>query len=206
MVVALGTVATAQSAAPEPASPTDDVWLHNFNLRVLALPEGSFDLPLLALTVGGYFKYNNSTDPIDSRLGGALTSIGYRRNYGGDFTLTATKMVTQLGRPLILTAGGRASSAAALGFLGFSNHWSATEGNAAVLPTSWLLLAFELRQNGNPYKEIPGLIEHADDWYGVDLGWIINSRATLVGGYGIFGTLANSTANNAWWLQVKYEF
>jgi len=185
---------------------SDDVWLHNFNLRVLALPEGSFHLPLPALTVGAHFKYNNSTDSINSKLGGALTSIGYRHNTGEEFTLTATKMFTQLGAPLILTAGGRESTAEALGFLGFSNQWRATfEANAAVLPTSWLLLAYEFRQNSNPYKQIPGLIENADDWHAFDVGWIINSHATLVGGYGIFGTLANSTANNAWWLQVKYE-
>jgi hypothetical protein len=73
------------------------------------------------------------------------------------------------------------------------------------LPTSWLLLAYEFRQKADPYKHIPGLINGEDDWHGFDAAWIINSHATLVGGYGILGRLANSKADNAWWLQVKYE-
>ncbi len=184
-----------------------DVWLHNFNLRVLALPENSFDLPLPAVTVGGHFKYNNGIKDINDRLGGALNSIGYQRDYGADFTITGTKMFTQLGgHPLILTAGGRLSQAANLGFLGFSDKWRPTfEGSVIFLPTSWLLLAYEFRQKHDPYQQIPGLVKGEDNWQAIDASWIVGSHATLVAGYGIFGTLANADANSAWWLQLKYE-
>ena len=204
----LGTLPDAIRSATGIDIKRDEVWLHSFNARLLALPEGSLDLPLPALTVGGQFKLNDGINTINNRLGHALNGIGYHRDYGGDFTLTASKMFTQLGgHPLILTAGGRESQAANLGFLGFSNHWNTTfEGNAAFLPTSWLLLAYEFRQKADPYGDkLKPLINGEDDWHGFDVAWIINSHATLVGGYGIFGTLANSTANNAWWLQAKYE-
>jgi hypothetical protein len=184
----------------------DDVWLHSFDVRVLALPEGSFNSPLPALTVGGQFKFNQGIHQINHSLGGALNGIGYHREWGGDFTVTATKMFTQLGQPVIITAGARESQAANLGFLGFSNDWNATfEGSAIYLPASWALVAYEFRQKTDPYKKIPGLINGEDSWHGFDASWIINSHATLVGGYGIFGNLANSKADNAWWLQVKYE-
>jgi len=189
---------------------TSDVWLYNFNARFLVLPENSFNTKWLpAITIGSDFKYNSDISDINHRLGGALSSIGYRRSTGDDLTLTATKMFPTLvfGRPLILSAGLRESQAADLGFLGFGHEWSATfEGNVAILPTDWLLVAYEYRQKRDPYGQIPGLIDAEDNWHALDVSWIINKHATLVAGWGDFGTLANSNADGAWWLQLKYEF
>ena len=108
---------------------------------------------------------------------------------------------------LILSAGLRGSSAANLGFLGFANSYSVTfEGNVVYLPTDWLLVAYEFRQKTDPYKTIPGLINGEDNWHAIDVSWLINKNATLVGGYGVFGTLADSEASGAWWIQLKFEF
>lgn len=188
----------------------NEVWLYNFNARFLVLPENSFKTKWLpAITVGTQFKYNSDIGEINQRLGGALSSIGYESSTGADFTITATKMLPKLafGRPIILTAGWRESQAANLGFLGFGSDWSGTfEGNVAILPTDWLLLAYEFRQKDDPYGTIPGLINGEDNWQAIDASWIINKHATLVAGVGNFGTLANSNADGAWWLQFKYEF
>jgi hypothetical protein len=189
---------------------TSDVWLYNFNARFLLLPENSFNTSWLpALTLGTEFKYNGNIADINQRLGGALTSIGYNHSSGEDLTLTATKMLPKFafGRPLIVTAGWRESQAANLGFLGFGQDWSGTfEGNVAILPTDWLLIAYEFRQKQDPYGQIPGLINGENNWNALDVAWIINKRATLVAGVGNFGTLGNSQADAAWWLQFKYEF
>lgn len=187
---------------------TEEAWLHNLNARVLAVKENSFDQPLPAVTVGGHLKFNDGIDDIDDRLGGALASIGYDRDWGLDATLTATKTIPNVfNRPLILSAGVRGSQGANLGFLGFSDEWAATfEGNVAYLPTDWLLIAYEYRQKPDPYDKIPGLIEGENDWHAIDVSLILGRQATLVAGYGRFGTLANADANDAWWLQLKYEF
>lgn len=127
-----------------------------------------------------------------------------------DYTLTASKTLVHdltLKRPLIVTGGLRNSEASNLGFLGFGNDRHTTfEGSVAYLPTDWLLVAYEYRQKTSQYSEIPGLVEDENDWNAIDVSWIINKHATLVAGWGAFGTLANSTENGAWWLQFKYEF
>ncbi len=196
-----------------------DVWLYNFSARALLIKENSDDLKWLpAVTFGTNFKYNGDIAAINDKLTGALTAIGYARDYGVDFTLTATKTLRTafFGRPLILTAGLRGSEAADLGFLGFSDKYTASfEGSIAVLPYDKLLLAYEFRQKSSPYGTIgPGgtinvpnlLIGGENNWHGFDIAFIASKHTTLVAGLGIFGNLANTDANDAWWLQLKYEF
>jgi hypothetical protein len=210
------TVGTTAASIPIDNS---DVWLYNFSTRYLAVKENSNDLKWLpAITFGADFKYNGDIAEIDTKLGHALTGIGYARDYGVDLTLTATKTLGKafFGRPLILTAGLRESEAADLGFLGFSNKYAASfEGSIAILPYDRLLLAYEFRQKTSPYGTIgPGgtinlpnlLIGGENNWNGFDAGYIINKHTTLVGGLGVFGNLANANANDAWWVQLKYEF
>ncbi len=196
-----------------------DVWLYNFNVRGLLVKENSGDNQWVpAVTFGADLKYNADINNINHELSGALTEIGYAHDTGVDFTLTATKTLGQafFGHPLILTAGLRESEGAELGFLGFSDKYTASfEGSIAILPFEKLLLAYEFRQKTSPYGTIgPGgtidvpnlLIGGENNWHGFDIGYIISKHATLVGGFGIFGNLANTSANDAWWLQLKYEF
>jgi hypothetical protein len=189
-----------------------DVWLHTFSIRGLLIKEntciGGFESP--AITAGIHFKYNSGIADINSRLGGALNGIGYRRENGADFTLTATKTIPPdvLGRPLILTAGLRLSQAAELGFLGFGESYHATfEGNVVYLPLDKVAVAYEFRGQTNPYTYgLDPLIGGENNWHAFDVGYILSSHATLVAGYGIFGQLANTQENGAWWLQLKYEY
>jgi hypothetical protein len=186
-----------------------EVWLYNVNARGLILPENSFNWQWVpAVTAGAHFKYNDGIRSINDRLGGALTSIGYRNPDGFDFTLTASKTLPNVfGRPLIVSAGGRASEGAQLGFLGFANHYNATfEGNIAYLPTDWLLVAYEYRGKTDPYGQIPGLIGKENDWHSLDVSWLANSHVDVTAGICYFGVLANARADSAFWLQLKYEF
>jgi len=188
-----------------------DVWLHNFNVRGLLLEENAFGTKWLpALTAGAHFKINDGINSINNRLGGALSGIGYDRDWGIDYTLTASKTLLDkwtLNRPLIVTGGLRLSEASNLGFLGFGDQYKATfEGSVAYLPTDWLLVAYEYRQKANQYSTIPGLVGKEDDWHAIDVSWIINKHATLVAGWGALGNLVNGNENGAWFLQFKYEF
>lgn len=214
----LGTLPMAiRDATVSPTNPTgidiehSDLWLHTFNVRTLLVKENSCfgDIALPAITFGVHLKYNDGIDSVNQHLGGVLTGIGYRRSNGEEFTLTATKTIPPevLGRPVIASVGLRESNAANLGFLGFSDHYNATvEANVACLVTDKILFAYEFRQKTDPYGTIPGLINGEDNWHAVDAAYILSNHATLVAGWGNFGTLANSEANGAWWLQLKYEF
>jgi hypothetical protein len=205
----IGTLPDEIAAATGVAVEKDHVWLHNFNLRGLILPENSFDAPLPAFTLGAHYKYNEGVEQIDKRTGRALSAIGYSSDNAPEFTATLTKMFPKLvfGRPFIVSAGLRASQGAQIGFLGFSNEWDITfEGNAVYMPLDWLVLGYEFRQKNDPYKKLGRLVGDEDDWHAFEGGFVIGSHATLVAGYGLFGRLANTWADDAWVVQTKIEF
>jgi hypothetical protein len=192
------------------------LWLDNFNIRTLLWKENDclFGFEAPAITAGVTLKYNSDISTINQELHNALSGIGYRRDEGVDFTLTATKTFPKLllDRPLIVTTGLRLSEAADIGFLGFGDTYRATfEGNVAWLPWDKVLVAYEFRQNADPYGKIPNgvggyLIGAEDNWSAFDLALIVNKHSTLVAGWGLLGNLANTEANNSWFLQYKYEF
>jgi hypothetical protein len=187
----------------------EDVILHNFNVRGKLIEENSFGLPLPAITAGVHFKYNYGMEDINRRLGNAFDTIGYDKNYGVDYTLTATKMFPKLafGRPVIASAGLRFSRAAQLGLLGFGDTCRASfEGNVVCLPTDWLVLGYEFRQKHNPYGQIAGLIEDEDNWHALSASVIVNKHLTISALAGLFGNIANANADNSWGIQLKYEF
>jgi len=213
----IGTLPTAiNTAFSDPTLINNtDVWLYNFSGRVLVVKENADDNEWVpAITVGADLKYNGDIASINNKLGNALAGIGYARDYGTDITITATKTLAKgfFGKPLIVTAGLRESEAADLGFLGFSNTYATSfEGSVAILPFEKLLLAYEFRQKSSPYGTITStsgvpLIGDENNWHGFDAAYILSKHTTLVGGLGLFGNLANANANDAWWLQLKYEF
>ena len=187
----------------------DSLCLHHFNARAMVLEENSFNLPLPAVTVGVHFKYNDGIGDINRQTGHTLSSIGYDRQYGVDYTLTVSKTFDKLcfGRPLLLTVGLRNSRAAQVGLLGFGGTCKTTlEGSAACLITDQLLVAYEFRQKNDPYTHVSDVIEHEKNWHAVSLTYVVNDHITVTGAWGCLGTIANSTADGSFLLQVKYEF
>ena len=126
--------------------------------------------------------------------------------------MTKTFPELLLDRPVVASAGLRLSEAADLGFLGFGDTYHATfEGNVSWLPYDKVLLAYEFRQKTDPYGTIPNgvggyLVGGEDNWHAFDLALIPNKHSTIVAGWGIFGNLANTKADNSWFFQYKYEF
>ena len=186
------------------------VELHNFNARFQILKEGEFDQKWIpAVTVGAHYKYNDSYDAINSQLVGTLNAIGVTKNDGVDFTLYASKLFTQLPRPVLLELGGRATEGVWNGLLGFTDSYNFLfEGNAVVFVTSNLALAAEYKQEatGYNYNAAPSLIGKAGDWWTIDAAYVVNKHLTLAVGYGHFGTVLNNQANGVWGVTTKWEF
>ncbi len=186
------------------------VELHNFNARVQILKEGEFDQKWLpALTFGTHFKYNASYDDINSQLDGTLKAIGVTKNDGVDFTLYASKLFTQLPRPVLVELGGRATEGVWNGLLGFTDRYSFLfEGNVVVFVTDSIALAGEYRQQNTDYNynKVPSLIGKAGDWWTIDAAYVVNKHLTLAVGYGHFGTVLNNEANGVWGITTKWEF
>ena len=188
--------------------PTDEVQLHNFNARFQILKEGEFDQQWIpALTAGVHYKYNDGFDQLNHDVGGALSSHGIRDNNGVDYTLYASKLFTQLPRPVLLEAGGRATKGVWEGLGGFSDNYSYLfEGNVVVFVTGNFALAAEYKQQPNNYRPIGSLVRKEGDWWTIDAAYVVNKHLTLAAGYGHFGNVLNHDANGVWGITTKWEF
>jgi len=196
-----------QNATKVDISPKD-VQLHNFNARLQVLKEGEFDQKWIpALTFGTQFKYNDSISQIDHELGRALSKAGIEHDAGEDFTLYASKLFTQLPRPVLVELGGRATEGVWNGLAGFTSKYDFLfEGNVVAFVLPQLALAAEYRQQPNEYKPIGSLVRAEGDWWTLDAAYVVNSHLTLAAGYGHFGNLLNHKANGVWGLTTKWEF
>lgn len=185
-----------------------EVQLHNFNARLQLLQEGEFGQKWIpALTFGAHFKYNDGIRQIDNDLGGALSAAGITHDVGEDFTLYASKMFTQLPRPVLVELGGRATTAVWNGLGGFTSKYDFLfEGNVVVFVTGKFALAAEYRQQPNEYKPVGNLVKAEGDWWTLDAAYVVNNHLTLAAGYGHFGNVLNHEANGVWGVTTKWEF
>ncbi len=186
----------------------EEVQLHNFNARLQLLKEGEFSQKWIpALTFGTHYKYNDGIGQIDDDLGGALSTAGITHHDGVDFTLYASKLFTQLPRPVLVELGGRATEGVWNGLGGFTSKYDfLLEGNVVVFVTSNFALAAEYRQQPNEYKPIGNLVKAEGDWWTIDAAYVVNNHLTLAAGYGHFGNVLNHEANGVWGVTTKWEF
>jgi hypothetical protein len=186
-----------------------EVQLHNFNARYQILKEGEFDQKWIpALTVGVHYKYNDGISEVNKEVGGALTSVAHIPNHDGtDFTLYASKLFTQLPRPVLLELGGRATEAVWDGLGGFTDEYNfVAEGNVVVFVTDNLALAAEYKQQPRDYTAIGDVVRKEGDWWTIDAAYVVNNHLTLAVGYGHFGNVLNHEANGVWGVTTKWEF
>ena len=186
----------------------DEVQLHNFNARLQVLKEGEFDQKWIpALTAGAHYKYNDGINEVNDEVGGLLASHGISRQQGVDFTLYASKLFTQLPRPVLLELGGRATKGVWEGLGGFTDSYSYLfEGNVVVFVTGNFALAAEYKQQPSDYQAIGSLVRKAGDWWTIDAAYVVNKHLTLAAGYGHFGNVLNHEANGVWGITTKWEF
>ncbi len=180
------------------------VKLHNLNARLLLVEEGDVTP---AITAGVHYKSNQGIDRINADLGGLLHTSGIESNDGTDITLYASKLFKSLPRPLLINAGLRATKAAHIGLLGFTDDYHVVlEANAVLFLTGDFALAAEYRQKPNDYTPVGTLVQAEDDWFTIDAAYVVNNHLTVAAGYGHFGAVLNHKANGVWGLTTKYEF
>jgi len=186
----------------------NEVELHNINARFQFLKEGEFDQKWLpAVTAGAHFKYNDGISEVNNETGGALAAAGISRHYGVDYTLYASKLFTQLPRPVLVELGGRATQGVWEGLGGFTSSYNFVfEGNVVVFVTSNIALAAEYKQQPRDYKAIGNLVRKEGDWWTIDAAYVVNKNLTLAAGYGHFGNVLNDEANGVWGITTKWEF
>jgi hypothetical protein len=187
----------------------DNAWMHVWSIRGKLIEEDSFGLPLPAVTAGVSFKYNDSIQTIDERMGHALRAAGLDKSNGVDYTLTTTKTICDpwLGRPLSLTAGMRFSNGAQMGLMGFENscHFS-VEGGVRYFPTDWLAVGYEFREKPDVYDDIPGVYGHEESAHAITADIRVTDNLTISTGWVMMGHVANGSADCGWTLGMQWDF
>jgi len=158
-----------------------DYHKNNIGAKFVILPENSFDTKFLPeISVGTIYKTTSDKILRDSILNGYHT-----RGSGEDWYAVATKTITQLPLPVVLSAGVLSSEEFATGVLGFTNERRETAfGNVDVVLPHGFALGYEIKQ-GEEYDHIANA-----NYWDVHLAWLANKNLTLVLAYADTGRYA----------------
>jgi len=139
---------------------------NNLGSKFLLLPENYGDNPFVpAISVGGIWK---TTD-------GALGTFD---NEGWDAYVVATKLITQLPRPVLLSGGLLYTDELVTGVFGHdSSHDLTWFGNVDVLPFSNLALGVEYKQ-GAEFDDFANA-----SYWDAHVAWFANKNVSLVAAY-----------------------
>jgi len=120
-----------------------------------------------AISVGAIEKTTSLDHPIP----------GLDRN-GVDFYLVATKLITQLPLPVLLSGGILSTRGWVTGALGFDDHRDETGfANIDVLPTKNIAVGWEFKQ-GAKFSDFKNR-----DYWETHIAWLPTKNLTLVGSY-----------------------
>jgi hypothetical protein len=140
---------------------------NNVGAKLLLLKENYGDLKFIpALSVGSVWKHTSLDTPV-----GIDTS-------DFDYYLVATKLITQLPKPVLLSAGVISTKGRVLGVYGFDKDRKENFfANIDILPFKNIAVGFEYKQ-GAKFKNF----KNADYW-DAHLAWFANKNLSLVAAY-----------------------
>jgi len=136
----------------------------NLGAKLLLIPENAGNNAWVpAVSVGTLYKSTDYATANDAAF---------------DYYVVATKLITQLSRPVLISGGILSTKEQVTGVYGFNDQRDLTLfGNIDVLPTSWLALGLEYKQ-GATFDTF----KNADYW-DAHAAWFVNKNLTLVAAY-----------------------
>jgi len=164
------------------------------------LDENAFDtkwVPAIALGVKYRHTDSNTTSAMDLKHAGL------------NYYLVATKLITQLPYPVLVSAGLQRSDEVVYGMVGHNHYGTGFFANIDVLPSENVAIGVEYRQGikvGNTSK-VADNIENADYWNG-HVAWFVTKQLTLVGAYVYTGDTKKDKlgVGDGFVLSVQYQF
>lgn len=144
----------------------ENIQKSNIGTKLLLVPENLGDRKFVpAVSVGAVWKTaSNVADGSDDS--------------GADFYGVATKLITELPRPVLVSGGLLSSREQVTGVFGFNDERKLTGFlNVDILPLPNLALGYEFKQ-GSQYDEF----KNANYW-NLHLAWFVNENLTLIGAY-----------------------
>lgn len=143
----------------------DTIHKDNVGAKLLLIPENAGNHAWVpAVSVGTLYK---STD-----FSAAANDASF------DYYLVATKLITQLPKPVLVSGGVLSTEEQGTGVFGFNDHRDTTFfGNIDVLPVSNIALGLEYKQ-GAEFDNF----KNANYW-NAHVAWFVNEHLTLVAAY-----------------------
>ena len=171
---------------------------NNVGAKFLILEENSFGSKFFpAISVGTIYK---ATSDKPLRQAGLLTL----RASGEDWYIVATKTITQLPVPVILSGGLLSSEEYVTGVLGFNNKRKTTGfANIDVVLPHGIVVGYEFKQ-GEEYATL----KNANYW-DAHLAWLANKNLTLIAAFTHTGSVQSTTnkgLGNGFVLSAQYAF
>jgi len=122
-------------------SSVDSIHKNNVGAKFLVLKENSFDTNFVpAIAVGTQYK-QTSFDPV------SVLGVSTAKKHGEDYYVVATKLITQLPRPVLISGGVREEQGYGTGALGFDHDYKATGfANVDVVAHDKVIVGAEYKQ------------------------------------------------------------
>ncbi|MDD5155126.1 MAG: DUF3034 family protein [Candidatus Omnitrophica bacterium] len=171
---------------------------NNLGAKLLLLEENSFNTELVpAFSIGTIYKTTGNK---------ALRKAGLNalRASGQDWYAVATKTITQLPVPVIVSGGVLSTQEYVTGVLGFSNKRKLTGfANIDLVLPRGFVIGYEFKQGARF-----SAVQNANYW-DVHLAWMPNKDLTLIAAYADTGDYAGSTRQGlgkGFVLSAQYAF
>jgi hypothetical protein len=165
----------------------------NIGAKLLVLPENFNDWKFLpAVSIGGIYKYT------DNVLGGKTLHDGW------DGYLVASKTITELPVPVIVSGGVLLTNSYATGVFGYDKQSRLTGiANVDVVLPGNLVAGFEYKQGPdfNSFKNA--------DYWDVHLAWLANKNLSLIAAYTYAGdnkSTKETGLGNGFVISAQYAF
>ena len=83
------------------------------------------------------------------------------------------------------------------------------EASVTTFLAEWLAVSYEFRRNQRAFTQIPpiarGLVKREENWHGLGFAFILSENLTINANVAWLGNVANTEADGAWGIQVKWE-
>ncbi len=171
---------------------------NNIGAKLLVVKEGEFNSKFIpAVSIGTIYK-NTSNKSLRE------AGLTFLRSSGEDWYAVATKTITQLPLPVIVSGGVLSTQEYVTGVLGFSNKRKFTGfANIDVVLPHGFVVGYEFKQ-GARFSNV----QNANYW-DAHLAWIPNKNLTLIAAYTVTGDYTGSTRQglgNGFVLSAQYAF
>lgn len=174
----------------------NNIEANTLGVKVRLLDENAFDTAWLPAVSVGVKYHHTDSDTTD------LLGLGHS---GLSYYVVATKLITQLPLPVLVSAGLRRSDEVVYGVVGHKHHGTGFFANVDVLPSENVAIGVEYYQG----VKVGDGIENSDYWDG-HVAWFVNKQLTLVGAYVSTGNkdkgFGDLGVGDGFVLSVQYQF